>query len=320
MSSQKAIITWKNNHGDNLWAEIEHESLTWGGTMNDEGKMIPLQPRRQTKNSFLTRGPATTFYPWFKTEIPIEKLQKICELLSITPAWLKPLPDTELAIFESQGSQNTQQSLDQGISPDCTDRFGFTPLWYALHDKDEKKAITLIKYGADVHKNFPLPGEEGNLLFIATKRDELEAVELLLSKEVDITTTDNEGKTVLFYLSTTMRGASVAETLIKHGAEINHTDNNGNIPLHYYAENFSAINLITTLINHGANVNLKNNYGRTPLFNLALYYRLYKDLYGYQFNEVRFVAKKFISAGADTDIIDKTGVLLEKLLSDLNLK
>jgi len=117
-------------------------------------------------------------------------------------------------------------------------------------EEDIKKALELIKQGADVNYQ---DQNQANALNIATGLNNIELIKALLEKKAD----PNAGEIISPLMTNTMmRGdIEIAKLLIDNGADVNfHFNKNMFTPL-YYAMFFNNFDLATLLIQNGADVN-----------------------------------------------------------------
>lgn len=96
---------------------------------------------------------------------------------------------------------------------------------------------------------------------------DIETVELLLRKEVDINAKDNEGVTALAYASG--RGhVDIVKILLANKADANSRSNIGSTPL-MNAAYMGHVKIVAELVAGGADVNAQSNDGSTALMNAA---------------------------------------------------
>ena len=155
---------------------------------------------------------------------------------------------------------------------------------------DNKNLINSLVQDYDVDINSR--DQKGNTsLMIATKRNQLGLIKLLIDLEVDINIKDNYGRNSLI-LAVQGENIHIAKYLINSGSHIDIPDNEGLTPLHYASlnNNFAIVNL---LIKEGADVNIRDNSGRS-----ALHLSILKE------NED--VAKIILQAGAEVYPVEST--------------
>jgi ankyrin repeat protein len=188
--------------------------------------------------------------------------------------------------------------IQRGAGVNAKDKFGYTPLYMAIHNDDLYFLKILIANGADVNTKYR--GGE-TLLKSAAKTGKTEAIKLLLDGGADINENDN-GPTAL-HAMLNMRNSNynqyrlskdTAELLLARGADVNLKDKFGWTPLHFAAES-ADVNIIELLLDKGAEVNAKDDEAGFTALHHAV--RLGK----------RNVAELLITRGADVNVKDKQG-------------
>ena len=149
----------------------------------------------------------------------------------------------------------------------------WTPLHIAISSRQTKVAKLLVSYGADVNA----PDKSGKTpIFYAIDYGDLKTTKLLLTNKATIK--DNPE---LLTNATKKKDIEIVELLLKHGADINSSDVHGRTALHFAALNRSGrlskprldkdpnINvkgeIAKLLLSRGANVNAKTKDGMTAL-------------------------------------------------------
>lgn len=144
------------------------------------------------------------------------------------------------------------------------DIYGYTPLMAAA-GVCTKSLITLIDAKADIHA---VTDDTGlTPLYIAALNNQIEILEILISKNAELDHQSKEGTTALGIALDSGHIAAV-KLLIKHGVNVNLGEDNFYSPLDsaiYFAEH-NEYDFILALIAGGAD--LFNYYGRTYLHNL----------------------------------------------------
>jgi ankyrin repeat protein len=98
----------------------------------------------------------------------------------------------------------------------------------------------------------------------SNRKDKIAFVNYLLGKGADIKAKDNEGNTVLHYLSLYGSDIPTLKILINNGADVNAKNADANTPLHVAGE-YGEKDVFMALMVHGANPQNKNRSGKTPL-------------------------------------------------------
>lgn len=180
--------------------------------------------------------------------------------------------------------------LDCLMHPDDTQEF----LAMAITNRHHDLIKTFVRIGADVDE--PFQGQRP--LHIAVEADNLEALKELISLDADITLTNEDDKTPLFYAIRLHRIAIVDYLAGLEKTNLEAPNKNGNTPLVVAVRQNSAAacevllkhkanpdtknsmgetatlvsctlgheDCLNTLIRHGANLNLFDDIGRTPIF------------------------------------------------------
>lgn len=89
------------------------------------------------------------------------------------------------------------------------------------------------------------------------------AFNIIKKENLDIDTTDNDGKTVLMYAAF-YDDFEIIESIIKKGADINKTDNEGRTALHWAAY-YGKEEAVNALLKNGADKNIKDKLSNTAL-------------------------------------------------------
>lgn len=139
----------------------------------------------------------------------------------------------------------------------------------AFHDNNVAKVIELINNGADVNAR----DKYGRTpLMYAVDRGCIEICRVLIKAGADVNAWDASGITSLMiaifacniklHKSTLANNIKLVELLVQNGADVNAKDEEGRTPL-MYAVWMGNIELIQYLIQHGADVNAKDKNGNT---------------------------------------------------------
>jgi ankyrin repeat protein len=205
--------------------------------------------------------------------------------------------------------------LQHGAKVDVGDKFGYTPLYYAMWSEEKDAIKALISSGADVNV---LPSENDDPpLVYAVWEGNREAVKVLIDAGADVNYKD-EGWTPLHWairsanaeLAKLFIGKGVkipafhkavlegdldgAKQLIESGMDVDIRDNVGCTPA-YWALSVGRIEIFEYLLNKGADINAKTNAGRTLLLQAST--AGYTD-----------IVRQLITKGVDINIKDKHGL------------
>ena len=103
----------------------------------------------------------------------------------------------------------------------------------------------------------------------AAKSGDLESIQRLLAKGINLNTTNDEGDTAL-NLASSYSKLNVVKYLVEHGADIHKIDKRGDSVFHNAAL-ADCTKIATYLVEQGAEINKPNNEGETALHLAALY-------------------------------------------------
>ena len=141
------------------------------------------------------------------------------------------------------------------------------PLHKAATEGDIEQIESLISKGVDVN----VKNEDGSTpLHTAAYFGQKEAAQILITKGANVGAKNASGQTPL-HIAAAFGGKRVPELLLANGAQINARDNSGDTPLHVAAglrHDRSA--LLQLLLEKGADINARNDKGQTPLHSAAI--------------------------------------------------
>ena len=184
--------------------------------------------------------------------------------------------------------------IDAGADIDATDSYGETPLLCALNQKQHAIAMLLLELGADPNVACPLASP----LHIAVSTFDLEVINEMITKGIDVNTKLSTGQTALHIAATDCYFAGIS-ALLTAGADPWTTDKEGYTPLHF-AVMSGASDTVKVLAEAMKNVNIQSQSGRTPLHYAAT---------GGQ----PAVVEILLDNGADPNIKDHTGATASML-------
>jgi ankyrin repeat protein len=128
----------------------------------------------------------------------------------------------------------------------------YSLLYYTISNNNPRLLSLLINKGISPNQT---PEKEGSVLEFAVRKDNVDAVAILLQNGADVNIKDESGETPLFWC----QSESMVRFLVKEGAEVNVRNDIGYSPLHSIV-NIAAIEELCKL---GADVDIGIPY--TPL-------------------------------------------------------
>lgn len=141
------------------------------------------------------------------------------------------------------------------------DSYGNTALHLAV---ENNAALEQVKYLLSLTSDVDTRNKNGDsALYIAVQKNRRGIGEMLLAKNADVFSSNNENYSPLRLAL--MAGGEVQEWILTSEV-IKSVDGTGNTPLHYAAE-WKLDNATAILLEKGANPNAQNANGETPLFN-----------------------------------------------------
>ncbi len=152
--------------------------------------------------------------------------------------------------------------IEKNVS--STDSEGNTPLIIALKRNTD---FSKVEYIANLDPNINARNKDGeSALFIAVKKDNRNAGELLLSRGADFFSANNKNVSPL---RLALESENDSKQWILNSDTISLVDGSGNTVLHYAAEWKLPEETLDFLIQKGCDVNAKNGNGETPVFSAA---------------------------------------------------
>ncbi|KAJ5290909.1 hypothetical protein N7478_000160 [Penicillium angulare] len=142
----------------------------------------------------------------------------------------------------------------------CSTKTSYTPLLYALYQRQEDAARFLIEKGAFIDK---CSRDGDSPLLVASRYGTKEFVKFLIEHGADIHKSNGSGHTPLA-LASAIGNEAIARLLIEHGADIHKSNDSGDTPLALASE-FGKDAIARLLIEHGADIHKSNDSGDTPL-------------------------------------------------------
>jgi len=191
-------------------------------------------------------------------------IEAVREYLDKTPAAIRArADDRKTLLFDAVGYGNTEMVellLDRGADIEAVDRYGQTPLHWAVQSKSDRGVRVLVEHGADTGTTRP---DGCNALQIAAERGDTGVAALLLEAGMNVDTTGKTGRTPLTYAVEFGYGG-MARFLLGHGADVNAAQGDGMSALHRAAL-LGDEDMLEVLLDAGAHVNAAGLGGRTPL-------------------------------------------------------
>ncbi|SMO77697.1 Ankyrin repeat [Balnearium lithotrophicum] len=158
--------------------------------------------------------------------------------------------------------EKAEELIASGKIPvDIKNKFGQTPLYYAVDANSVDFARFLIKHGAKINAKDYFGFTP---LHEAVVRGSYEVAKLLIEKGAKVNERDKYGYTPL-HLVCIYNRPKTAKLLIENGAKVNEKDNYGNTPLHYCGTSKGSYAATKVLLENGADPSIKNQRGKTPL-------------------------------------------------------
>lgn len=134
-------------------------------------------------------------------------------------------------------------------------------LEYAIRKNDRKRLDQWLVYSwikdETTVKNYE------NLMIVAAKNNNVDAMKILLEKKWTLTDLDNNGKSLL-RVAIDNKSTDMIDFLIKKGLDPNQKDASGNNALFWAINNYDPTTL-EYLLTKGVNINTTNSFGDSPL-------------------------------------------------------
>ena len=234
-----------------------------------------------------------------------EKLKSILIEDRLESAVIEEINKKKTLIELSQNGETEmlKELLKNGVSPNCKNEEGQTPLHIACYNLNADMVKALLNHGANVNTEDNKKESPFVSISICEPHDETVALAIaqnLLKHGADINSRTKEGQTLLrlaaemgflsivlellklgadcnlidFSHQTPLHGVvkyddnenmQCARELLRHGADINAEDENGDTPLHI-ASKFGNISVVKELLSHNPIVDIENNEDCTPIF------------------------------------------------------
>ena len=181
-----------------------------------------------------------------------------------------------LAAYNNDHTALVQLLLDAGASLNTRAEDGSSPLLLAIGNKSQNPEIAklLIRAGADpdVHNRYGRTP-----LFWAVENQQAELVYLLIQAGANVNAADRFGATPLRFAAAA-GSLEIAQALLQAGAQVNPepsglpTFYDGNTPLHAALSGSNPAPMVRLLVENGADVNLKDRYrSNSSLLHLVIH-------------------------------------------------
>jgi ankyrin repeat protein len=180
--------------------------------------------------------------------------------------------------------------IKAGADKNALDIDAFTPVSHAIYESNDAVVESLLQAGADPNRGAVM----GDSLLIATQKNNLHVVRLLISAGADV-----KGKKGGPSLSAAAQAGyvDIEKTLIQTGVNTNAVDNANSTALHWWCFNSTHdLDALRVLLSNGANVNAVDKWGRTPIMQLLTSENEMKTA------TLLTALKALIAAGADTSV------------------
>ena len=150
---------------------------------------------------------------------------------------------------------------EKGAKHDEPNEYGVMPLHLAVEHDNSALTRYLLENGADARA---VTNRGSHVLHFLTG-DQVDVVELLISKGADPDAKTKSGITVLgLFFDNCLAGIDIVKTLVEHGADVNAATPDGITVLHRAAAQASA-EVLRYMIDKGAQVDAKSKAGTTVL-------------------------------------------------------
>ena len=145
-----------------------------------------------------------------------------------------------------------------GHSPDSKDKFGYTPLHYAVSKNYDECVYLLLRWKAnpDSHDDTT----KWSPLHMTAEENQGNIAELLCEHGASTNAEDEYGDKPLHY-ATVANSKDVIEVLLRYGADPNVRNHQDYVPLHQTSDEDVA----GSLVNHGADVSIADREGNSSL-------------------------------------------------------
>lgn len=159
--------------------------------------------------------------------------------------------------------KQVEKALKHGAKINVADASGFTPLMYAMQNKDVRILQFLLDKGArlDVTASFEY-GDGMTPLMRASYFGNMDVIVFLIKSGVNVNAKDSCGGTALMYAAESSPRA-VLNALIRAGARIDERMDNGMSALMIAAQSNQSPDVISLFLSAGANVSFRDDQGRT---------------------------------------------------------
>ena len=172
------------------------------------------------------------------------------------------LDENLLISVYNQDYTKALQYIKKGAKVNTTDNSGYTPLIYAIGNKDLQIINLLLSNGADVNL-IPLNDRDPSPLIMTAKLGYTDIASLLLKNKANVSAGDYLGAKALHYAAL-YNDTVLTQLLLEYHANVNDTTNEGETPLFIAAYNGSN-QVFEMLMQQNSDLEFSDNKGFTPL-------------------------------------------------------
>ena len=172
------------------------------------------------------------------------------------------LDENLLISVYNQDYTKALQFIKKGAKVNTMDNNGYTPLIYAIGNKDLQIINLLLSNGANVNL-IPLNNIDPSPLIMTAKLGYTDIAQLLLKNKANVSASDYMGAKALHYAAL-YNDTVLTQLLLEYHANVNDTTNEGETPLLIAAYNGSN-QVFEMLMQQNANLEFSDRKGYTPL-------------------------------------------------------
>jgi hypothetical protein len=172
--------------------------------------------------------------------------------------------DRLMGLVASNKLNLLESILKTGVSPNVTDRYGHTMLYYACSRKDGFDVVkALLSYGADPNaKDAPILAAAG--FAEGQRRGRRDVVNFLIANGADVTITAGNDTNSLIHHCVNNQWHEEVEYILRHGEKVDVRNYYDKTPLMMAAANNDLL-MVKMLLKYGADPTKGDDWDRTPL-------------------------------------------------------